>query len=93
MPGPGALHAPTGIPPGLFVLAALGGGLPRKLEEAARLDGAGQLGIFAFVMPPLVKPAVAMVVITQFGRARRLLRRLTPVQRRRRRPGPLANAG
>ena len=39
---------------------------PRELEEAARLDGAGELGIFARVMLPLTRPAVATVAIFLF---------------------------
>lgn len=60
------VYAATGIPFSVFVLAAFMRGLPRELEEAARLDGAGELRIFAQVMLPLVKPALATVVIFQF---------------------------
>ena len=60
------VYAATGVPFSVFVLAAFMRGLPRELEEAARLDGAGELRIFAQVMLPLVKPALATVVIFQF---------------------------
>jgi multiple sugar transport system permease protein len=40
--------------------------LPRELEEAARIDGMGEFGIFARVMTPLVKPAVATVALITF---------------------------
>jgi raffinose/stachyose/melibiose transport system permease protein len=60
------VYAATGIPFSVFILAAFFRGLPRELEEAARLDGAGELRIFAQVMLPLVKPALATVVIFQF---------------------------
>jgi multiple sugar transport system permease protein len=40
--------------------------LPRELEEAARLDGLGEFGIFARVMTPLMKPAIATVSLITF---------------------------
>ena len=40
--------------------------LPRELEEAARLDGLGEFGIFARVMTPLMKPAIATVALITF---------------------------
>jgi raffinose/stachyose/melibiose transport system permease protein len=60
------VYAATGIPFSVFILAAFFRGLPRDLEEAARLDGAGEFRIFARVMLPLVKPALATVAIFQF---------------------------
>lgn len=41
-------------------------GLPTSLEEAARLDGASALGIFARVMLPLAKPAILVVSLFSF---------------------------
>jgi raffinose/stachyose/melibiose transport system permease protein len=60
------VYAATGIPFSVFILSAFFRGLPRDLEEAARLDGAGEFRIFARVMLPLVKPAIATVAIFQF---------------------------
>ncbi len=40
--------------------------LPRELEEAARIDGAGFFTTFRKVMLPLVTPALAAVAILQF---------------------------
>jgi ABC-type glycerol-3-phosphate transport system permease component len=40
--------------------------LPRELEEAARIDGAGFFTTFRKVMLPLVSPALAAVAILQF---------------------------
>ncbi|HEY9291296.1 MAG TPA: carbohydrate ABC transporter permease [Microlunatus sp.] len=40
--------------------------LPGELEEAARVDGAGFLRIFAQIYLPLAKPVVATAVILQF---------------------------
>src|SRR5205823_3774071 len=40
--------------------------LPRELEEAALLDGAGRMQIFWRVVVPLSKPVLAVVTITSF---------------------------
>ena len=40
--------------------------LPTELEEAARLDGMSEFGIYARIMTPLVKPAVATVALLTF---------------------------
>ena len=41
-------------------------GLPRELEEVARMDGAGYLRIYARIIMPLARPAVAAVAIFAF---------------------------
>ena len=41
-------------------------GLPRELEEAARIDGAGVLRTFVFIIVPNAKPAFASVAILTF---------------------------
>lgn len=41
-------------------------GLPKELEEAARVDGAGPLRTFVSVVAPLAKPAYASVAILSF---------------------------
>ncbi|HKJ70577.1 MAG TPA: carbohydrate ABC transporter permease [Gammaproteobacteria bacterium] len=41
-------------------------GLPRELEEAARMDGAGTLGTFFRVVAPNAKPAFATVAVLGF---------------------------
>src|SRR5918911_299527 len=40
--------------------------LPGELEEAARIDGAGRLRIFATIAVPLSKPAVATLAVLTF---------------------------
>jgi raffinose/stachyose/melibiose transport system permease protein len=60
------VYAAGGIPFSIFVLAAFFRGLPAELEEAALLDGAGPVRIFSRIMVPLVKPAVATVVVFRF---------------------------
>jgi N,N'-diacetylchitobiose transport system permease protein len=47
-----------------FVVITLSAGLtqvPKELEEAARLDGAGAIGIFRYVTFPILKPLVVMM--------------------------------
>jgi N,N'-diacetylchitobiose transport system permease protein len=47
-----------------FVVITLGAGLtqvPKELEEAARLDGAGGWGVFRHVTLPILKPVIVML--------------------------------
>ncbi|MFD7130060.1 carbohydrate ABC transporter permease [Streptomyces sp. NPDC059894] len=47
-----------------FVVITLSAGLtqvPKELEEAARLDGAGSWGVFRYVTLPVLKPIVVML--------------------------------
>ncbi len=60
------VYAASGVPFSVFIMSAFFRGLPRELEEAARMDGAGEFHIFGRVMVPLVRPAVATVVVFRF---------------------------
>jgi raffinose/stachyose/melibiose transport system permease protein len=60
------VYAASGVPFSVFIMSAFFRGLPRELEEAARIDGAGEFRVFARVLVPLVKPAVATVVVFRF---------------------------
>lgn len=69
--GLGWLNSIPGIvAPGLFSAFAIFlmyvafRGLPRELEEAARLDGANPLRTFWSIMLPLATPSISVVVIT-----------------------------
>jgi len=55
-----------GLAFGTYIMTGFFKGLPRELEDAARLDGAGELQIFARVMLPLTRPALATVGIFVF---------------------------
>ncbi|AGL19368.1 carbohydrate ABC transporter permease [Actinoplanes sp. N902-109] len=55
---------PTAI--AVFIFKQFFDGLPRELEEVARLDGAGYLRIYARIIMPLARPAIAAVVIFAF---------------------------
>jgi raffinose/stachyose/melibiose transport system permease protein len=60
------VYAASGVPFSVFVMSAFFRGLPREVEEAARVDGAGEFRIFWQVMVPLVKPAIATVLVFRF---------------------------
>lgn len=60
------VYAATGIPFSVFILSAFFRQIPDELSEAARIDGANELGIFRRVMLPLVRPALATVMLFQF---------------------------
>ncbi len=51
---------------GIFFLRQSFLSLPRDLEDAARLDGAGEWTIFWHVMLPLAKPALATLGLLAF---------------------------
>lgn len=60
------VYAALGIPFSVFVLTAFFRQLPTELEEAARIDGAGSFTMFWHVMLPLVRPAIATVIVFRF---------------------------
>lgn len=64
----GVVLAETGTAVALFILlfASYFSTLPRELEEAARLDGAGFARTFFQIMLPLAQPIMATVAIMQF---------------------------
>ena len=47
----------------IFMLRQFIARLPRDLDEAAKLDGLGYFGIFARIVLPLIKPALAAVAV------------------------------
>lgn len=59
-------YGALGVPFSTFILAAFFRQLPVELDEAAKLDGASPFRAFLRVHLPLVKPAVATVVIFRF---------------------------
>lgn len=50
----------------IFLLRQFFRGIPHELEDAARMDGAGIVRIFATIIVPLSKPALAVVTIFTF---------------------------
>lgn len=57
---------PVGGAFGVFFLRQFFLGLPRELEEAARIDGASDVRIFASVMLPLAQPALSTIAVITF---------------------------
>jgi len=51
---------------GIFMLRQFFQTLPRELEDAARIDGAGEFRIFWQIMLPLAMPAIATLAIFSF---------------------------
>ncbi|RMH14777.1 MAG: carbohydrate ABC transporter permease [Planctomycetota bacterium] len=47
----------------IFLLRQFFLGIPRELDEAARIDGCSHLGIFCRVIVPLAKPALTVVAL------------------------------
>ncbi|WOF22376.1 carbohydrate ABC transporter permease [Microbacterium betulae] len=60
------VYGTLGIPFTTFVLTVFFRRLPLELEEAARLDGAGPLRTFLQILLPLVRPALATVIVFRF---------------------------
>ncbi len=55
-----------GIAFGTVIVKGAMDGVPMELEEAARLDGAGSLGVLLRIMTPLCRPALLVVAVWQF---------------------------
>lgn len=51
---------------GIFLLRQAFQGVPKELEEAARMDGCSELGIWWFVMLPAIRPALITLAIFVF---------------------------
>ena len=63
---PALMLPPVGGAFGVFFLRQFFLGLPRELEEAARLDGASDVRIFRSVMLPLAQPALSTIAVITF---------------------------
>jgi len=50
----------------IFLLRQFMKGIPRDLEDSARIDGCGYLGIYGRIILPLIKPALASIAIFTF---------------------------
>lgn len=62
-----ALIAPTIASAfGIFLLKQAVESVPRELDEAATIDGAGHLRIFARIIVPLIRPAMATLAVLAF---------------------------
>ena len=50
----------------IFLLRQFFLGIPRELDEAARIDGCSHVGTFRHVIVPLARPALVVVALLQF---------------------------
>jgi len=57
------VFAAMGIPSTVFILAGFMRTIPRDLEDAARIDGSNDFGIYRRVIMPLSAPSIALVTI------------------------------
>jgi ABC-type glycerol-3-phosphate transport system permease component len=59
-------YAAFGTPFALIIFRGFFEGLPREIEEAAKMDGCSKLGIYWRIVMPMSWPAIAAVIIFQF---------------------------
>ena len=50
----------------IFMIMQFMKGIPRELDEAAKIDGCGWIQLFTKIMLPLVRPSVIMVAVMAF---------------------------
>jgi ABC-type glycerol-3-phosphate transport system permease component len=50
----------------IFLMRQFFAGIPRELDDAARIDGCDVFGIFFRIMIPLAKPAIGIIAIFEF---------------------------
>lgn len=60
------MNVATGTPLTMLILTGFFKTMPMELEEAARMDGAGNLRVLWSVLLPLMRPALGTVVIVNF---------------------------
>ncbi len=60
------IYAALGLPVSLFVMRSYFQNIPREIEEAAYVDGAGVIKTFFTIMMPIAKPGLATIAILQF---------------------------
>ncbi|BAH42320.1 putative sugar ABC transporter permease [Brevibacillus brevis NBRC 100599] len=60
------IYTASGIPISVFILTGFFRTLPIELEEAARIDGCSHFQVFWRILLPLIRPALATVVIINF---------------------------
>ncbi|MGE5574480.1 MAG: carbohydrate ABC transporter permease [Bacteroidota bacterium] len=59
-------YVASGMPMSVFILTGFFRALPQELEFAARIDGCTEFQVFYRVMLPLVRPALATVMLINF---------------------------
>ena len=59
-------YTALGIPFAMVILKGFMDHFPKDLEEAASMDGCGIVRLFLFIVLPLLKPGIIVIVIWQF---------------------------
>jgi multiple sugar transport system permease protein len=62
----GLILPPLANPLGVFLMRQFILGLPRDLENAARLDGVSEFGIYRRIILPLIKPGLVVLAVIIF---------------------------
>lgn len=65
MPGMILIEATFGLSFCILMFRAFFGTVPRELDEAAVLDGAGRVRLFFQVILPLLRPVIVTVIVVQ----------------------------
>lgn len=65
LPGMILIEATLGLPFAILLFRAFVATIPRELDEAAIIDGAGPMRLFFQVILPLLRPVVVTVVVVQ----------------------------
>jgi multiple sugar transport system permease protein/raffinose/stachyose/melibiose transport system permease protein len=85
------VYSASELPIAIYLLRAFFAQIPQEIEDAARVDGAGDLRMFWQVMFPIARPAVAGVVVLNFiGHWNEFLYALVFINRQELRTLPLA---
>lgn len=66
VPGLVLAHTSTAVPLALLLLAAFFEGIPRDLEEAARMDGCTRFQAFVKIILPVMKSGIAITALFSF---------------------------
>lgn len=69
LPGLVFVHIIYGIPITTLIFRNYYAGISTEIVESARIDGAGLLGAYRYIMLPLSAPSFAVVIIWQFTQA------------------------
>lgn len=59
-------HTSTAVPLALLLMAAFFEGVPKELEEAARMDGCSRFGAFVHVILPVMRGGMAITALFSF---------------------------
>ncbi|WP_096187706.1 sugar ABC transporter permease [Evansella halocellulosilytica] len=60
------IYVGASVPMMTFLVKGYFDTIPKELDEAAKIDGAGHLRVFFMIMLPLAKPILAVVALFQF---------------------------